>query len=46
MKIDTHEVLNAAKTKWNSLDFTPGLVGGHCIRVDLIPLRISQKNGL
>ncbi|AWW00955.1 Vi polysaccharide biosynthesis protein VipA/TviB [Arcticibacterium luteifluviistationis] len=34
MGIETNEVLNAAKTKWNFLDFKPGLVGGHCISVD------------
>jgi UDP-N-acetyl-D-galactosamine dehydrogenase len=34
MNIDTTEVLKAAKTKWNFLDFKPGLVGGHCIGVD------------
>jgi UDP-N-acetyl-D-galactosamine dehydrogenase len=32
--IDTGEVLAAARTKWNFLPFTPGLVGGHCIGVD------------
>ncbi len=32
--INTHEVLEAAGTKWNFLKFTPGLVGGHCIGVD------------
>ena len=32
--IDTQEVLKAAGTKWNFLNFTPGLVGGHCIGVD------------
>ncbi len=32
--IRTHEVLQAAGTKWNFLPFTPGLVGGHCIGVD------------
>ena len=32
--IPTKEVLQAAKTKWNFLPFTPGLVGGHCIGVD------------
>ncbi|MBP8993226.1 MAG: nucleotide sugar dehydrogenase, partial [Bacteroidales bacterium] len=32
--INTFEVLEAAKTKWNFLNFTPGLVGGHCIGVD------------
>ncbi len=34
MNIDTHEVLQAAQTKWNFLPFFPGLVGGHCISVD------------
>ena len=34
MNINTQEVLNAARTKWNFLDFRPGLVGGHCIGVD------------
>jgi UDP-N-acetyl-D-galactosamine dehydrogenase len=32
--IDTQEVLQAAGTKWNFLNFKPGLVGGHCIGVD------------
>ena len=34
LNIDTLDVLEAAKTKWNFLDFKPGLVGGHCIGVD------------
>lgn len=34
MDIDTSEVLEAASTKWNFLNFRPGLVGGHCIGVD------------
>ena len=34
MGIDTHQVLEAASTKWNFLPFHPGLVGGHCIWVD------------
>ena len=34
LNINSHEVLKAAKTKWNFLDFKPGLVGGHCIGVD------------
>ena len=34
MNIPTHEVLKAAGTKWNFLNFKPGLVGGHCIGVD------------
>lgn len=32
--IDTHDVLETAATKWNFLNFYPGLVGGHCIGVD------------
>ena len=32
--LSTHDVLDAARTKWNFLDFKPGLVGGHCIGVD------------
>ena len=40
--IDTQEVLNAAKTKWNFLNFKPGLVGGHCIGVD--PYYLSHKS--
>ncbi|WP_339879014.1 nucleotide sugar dehydrogenase [uncultured Algoriphagus sp.] len=39
--IDTHEVLEAAGTKWNFLPFKPGLVGGHCIGVD--PFYLAQK---
>ncbi len=34
LNIDTHSILEAAGTKWNFLNFTPGLVGGHCIGVD------------
>jgi len=34
MGLDTGDVLQAANTKWNFLDFTPGLVGGHCIGID------------
>ena len=34
LNIDTLDVLEAANTKWNFLDFKPGLVGGHCISVD------------
>jgi UDP-N-acetyl-D-galactosamine dehydrogenase len=32
--ISVHDVLDVARTKWNFLDFRPGLVGGHCIGVD------------
>ena len=42
MNIDTHEVLKAAKTKWNFLSFSPGLVGGHCISVD--PYYLAYKS--
>jgi UDP-N-acetyl-D-galactosamine dehydrogenase len=46
MEIDTLEVLDAAKTKWNFLDFKPGLVGGHCIGVDpYYLLHKSEKSG-
>ena len=41
MGIDTHDVLEAAGTKWNFLPFKPGLVGGHCISVD--PYYLAQK---
>jgi UDP-N-acetyl-D-galactosamine dehydrogenase len=39
--IDTDEVLKAAGTKWNFLNFKPGLVGGHCIGVD--PYYLTHK---
>lgn len=41
MGIDTCAVLEAASTKWNFLQFQPGLVGGHCIGVD--PFYLAQK---
>lgn len=41
MGIDTHQVLEAAGTKWNFLPFKPGLVGGHCIGVD--PYYLTHK---
>ena len=41
MNINTYEVLEAAGTKWNFLNFFPGLVGGHCIGVD--PYYLSYK---
>ena len=41
MNIDTYEVLKAASTKWNFLNFQPGLVGGHCIGVD--PYYLTHK---
>ena len=43
--IDTGEVLKAANTKWNFLDFKPGFVGGHCIGVDPYYLNyLAEKN--
>lgn len=41
MGIETEEVLKAAETKWNFLNFHPGLVGGHCISVD--PYYLAHK---
>ena len=41
LDIDTQAVLEAAGTKWNFLNFKPGLVGGHCIGVD--PYYLAQK---
>lgn len=41
LDIDTAEVLKAAGTKWNFLNFSPGLVGGHCIGVD--PYYLTHK---
>ncbi|WP_179346222.1 nucleotide sugar dehydrogenase [Winogradskyella ursingii] len=41
LEIDTKAVLEAAGTKWNFLNFSPGLVGGHCIGVD--PYYLAQK---
>jgi len=41
LEIDTIEVLEAAGTKWNFLQFRPGLVGGHCIGVD--PYYLTHK---
>lgn len=41
MGINTKAVLEAAGTKWNFLNFYPGLVGGHCIGVD--PYHLTYK---
>lgn len=41
MDIDTHDVLEAAASKWNFIKMQPGLVGGHCISVD--PYYLIQK---
>lgn len=41
LQINTEDVLKAASTKWNFINFTPGLVGGHCIGVD--PYYLTSK---
>ena len=41
MNIDTHDVIEAASSKWNFIKLNPGLVGGHCIGVD--PYYLIQK---
>ncbi len=44
--IDTNDVLEAAGTKWNFLQYKPGLVGGHCIGVDPYYLAFkAEQNG-
>jgi len=43
LEINTFEVLKAASTKWNFLNFKPGLVGGHCIGVDPYYLAFKAK---
>jgi len=43
LNIKTFDVLDAAKTKWNFLNFKPGLVGGHCISVDPYYLTYKAK---
>tara|TARA_Y100000591_G_C21844103_1_gene707543 strand:- start:320 stop:1582 length:1263 start_codon:yes stop_codon:yes gene_type:complete len=42
IQVDTTDVLRAASTKWNFLNFKPGLVGGHCIGVD--PYYLADKS--
>ena len=44
MNIDTNEVIDAAATKWNFMNFSPGLVGGHCISVDPYYLAYKSKS--
>jgi len=44
LDISTKDVLEAAKTKWNFLNFSPGLVGGHCIGVDPYYLLEAARN--
>ncbi len=44
MNLSTEDVLNAAGSKWNFLNFRPGLVGGHCIGVDPYYLTFKSKS--
>ena len=46
LKINFNEVIRLAKTKWNFLNFKPGLVGGHCLPIDpyyLSSLAVKKK---
>ena len=43
LNIDTNEALDAANTKWNFINFRPGLVGGHCISIDPYYLTYKSK---
>ena len=46
LNIDSKDVIDSAKTKWNFIPFEPGLVGGHCIGVDPYYLTFkAQKIG-
>ncbi len=44
LKIDSYSVFKAASTKWNYVDYRPGLVGGHCVGVD--PYYLAHKSKL
>ncbi len=44
LSINSKKVLTAASTKWNFINFKPGLVGGHCIAVDPLYLFFKSKN--
>ena len=47
LNVNTYDVLEAANTKWNFLNFKPGLVGGHCINVDPYYLtHLAEKIGI
>ena len=43
LDVDTHDVLAAARSTWNFLDFSPGLVGGHCVGVDPYSLTYAAE---
>ena len=42
--LDYRHILNLCRTKWNFVDFKPGLVGGHCVPVDPYYLIEGLKN--
>ena len=44
LNVNTYDVFEAANTKWNFLNFKPGLVGGHCINVITLFNTFSRKN--
>ena len=43
LNLNTYDVIKAASTKWNFMNFTPGLVGGHCISVDPYYLKYGSE---
>ena len=43
LKVNTFDVLEAAKTKWNFIDLKPGLVGGHCISIDPYYMKFKSE---
>ncbi len=43
LNLDTHEIIEGAKTKWSFIPFKPGLVGGHCISIDPLYLAFQAK---
>lgn len=43
LHLDVHEIIEAAKSKWSFVHFTPGFVGGHCIAVDPLYLAFNAK---
>ena len=44
LKLNTNKILNASSTKWNFHNYSPGLVGGHCIGIDPYYLAFKAKN--
>ena len=43
LNLDTHEIIEGAKTKWGFVPYTPGFVGGHCISIDPHYLAFQAK---